>query len=195
MSSFLILWSSLRLGSTSFERVENMNNLVGAYPVNGPGTNSAGDISVYLGLTNTVAECERLCASQSDCRSYVWHSPGCRGGYGKACYKRVDHAWCSAASAPCSEHDHTSGRKLANCTMNTDCSLNGVCTKGQCDCDSAWQGPSCNQLLLLPLQNNSGVYKDPSVRSWGASMWHETESSTWHLFANEIKGGCPNPKP
>jgi hypothetical protein len=172
-----------------------MNNLVGAYPVDGPGTNSSGNISVYIGLTDTVDECEVLCSSQLDCRSYTWCGAGCRGGYGKTCYKRVDNAWCSATSSPCSENEHTSGRKLPlhNCSTDADCSLNGVCSGvGHCECDSAWRGPSCGQLDLLPLQNNSGIYKNPQARSWGASLVQDSpkEIRKWHLFANEIKGGC-----
>jgi hypothetical protein len=54
----------------------------------------------------------------------------------------------------------------------------------------------CGQLALLPLQHNtSGIYKNASARSWGASLWHDEQSASttdgqWHLFANEIKGGC-----
>jgi hypothetical protein len=178
--------------AASFERVSNMNNLVGAYPVDGPGTNSSGNIAVYLGLTDSVGECEALCGNQSDCHSYTWCDAGCRGGYGKTCYKRVDNAWCSAAAAPCKESDHTSGRKIpvANCTDEAECSLNGVCNEGHCDCNPAWRGATCGQLDLLPLQNNSGIYKDPLLRSWGGSLWQDDADSSWTLFANEVKGGC-----
>ena len=173
-----------------------MNNLIGAYPAGGPGTNSTGNVAVYMGLTASVASCEALCAVQADCRSYTWCDAGARGGYGRTCYKRTDGAWCSAKSAPgCRENNHFSGRKppaAANCSSGADCSRNGVCAGGRCECDPAWQGATCGQLALLPLQNNSGIYKDPKLRSWGGSLWRDNSSSAgqWHLFANEVKGGC-----
>ena len=195
----------------TFKQVADMNNLVGAYPSDGPGTNSSNGVSRFLGRTDTVAECQDLCASLSGCHSYTWCDEGSRGGYGKTCYMRTDNAWCDASSAPCHEADHMSGRKLPvvptpspppaqQCATPKDCSYNGACSGGRCVCSRAWTGPACGQLALMPLEpESSGIYKDPAVRSWGASLWHDppvlgsaggSPAGLWHLFANEIKGGC-----
>lgn len=50
----------------------------------------------------------------------------------------------------------------------------------------------CGQLALLPLQPNTrAIYKSATARSWGASLWHDSQAGgQWHLFANEIQGGC-----
>lgn len=34
--------------------------------------------------------------------------------------------------------------ECAECKRNSDCSLNGVCSGGACDCDDAWTGQTCN---------------------------------------------------
>ena len=46
-----------------------MNNLT--FPVDGPSTNSSGNITFWLGLTDSVGGCEALCVSQADCHSYT----------------------------------------------------------------------------------------------------------------------------
>ena len=96
--------------AVTFKQVTNMNNLVGAYPSDGPGTNSSNGVSIFIGKTQTVAHCQALCANQTDCHSYIWCDGSCRGSYGWTCYKRTDTAWCDATKGYCHEADHTSGQ-------------------------------------------------------------------------------------
>lgn len=40
------------------------------------------------------------------------------------------------------------------CETVQDCSLNGACTNGKCDCEPAWVGLDCGALNLLPTPND-----------------------------------------
>ena len=45
---------------------------------------------------------------------------------------------------------HAGGR-ASGCTSTLDCSLNGDCVDGVCDCDPAWKGDQCHELFQLPV--------------------------------------------
>lgn len=82
----------------------------------------------------------------------------------------------------------------AACTTDTDCSLNGFCRGGSCDCDPGWQGGDCGLLKLAPTGYNphgSGrVYPAASsnTSSWGGGVVHR--DGMYHLYTSEMAGRC-----
>jgi hypothetical protein len=83
----------------------------------------------------------------------------------------------------------------ATCSTGMDCSLNGVCSASQCDCDPGWHGVAC-QFLSIGAAPPGGMYGygEPfQTTSWGGNaIWdNATGVPLWHLFAAEIAGaGC-----
>ena len=53
------------------------------------------------------------------------------------------------------------------CTLDTDCQLNGVCTKGQCICDKGWTGNTCSYLN----QNKSKIIWPPYDEEYNTAAW------------------------
>ena len=79
------------------------------------------------------------------------------------------------------------------CSVDDDCSLNGVCRTGTstCECDSGWTGVDCGVLDLLPTAvgsgfNNNNASDTPS--SWGGKPVFD--GGKWHLYASEFVQGC-----
>eukprot|EP00041_Stephanoeca_diplocostata_P020352 m.453628 g.453628 ORF g.453628 m.453628 type:complete len:513 (+) comp21552_c0_seq2:152-1690(+) len=79
------------------------------------------------------------------------------------------------------------------CSTDDDCSLNGLCTAGQCQCAEPWGGPDC-QILQRgkpPSKAFAGVYGySPNVSSWGGNVVTDPVTGHHHLFVTEIAGGC-----
>jgi hypothetical protein len=48
-------------------------------------------------------------------------------------------------------------KPLLPCKSNYNCSFNGKCLAGVCECEKAWTGMYCQQLNLLPVVNGSGL--------------------------------------
>jgi hypothetical protein len=58
-----------------------------------------------------------------------------------------------------------------DCKTDSDCSLNGLCVSGLCDCDAAWQGKHCSEFALVPGERASG-YRNIDDKTWGnTSSW------------------------
>ena len=63
----------------------------------------------------------------------------------------------------------------------TDCALNGICTKGQCVCDPGWQGEKCNHLKLKPpSRDEPHGYYNGSMPTWGGDVIYE--NGQFHAF-------------
>jgi len=76
----------------------------------------------------------------------------------------------------------------AVCATDHDCSLNGVCKAGQCECDVPWTGPSCGR-LLTERARSKGVYGySPNISSWGGSIVHG-DDGLFHLYVAEMTAG------
>ena len=50
--------------------------------------------------------------------------------------------------------------------MDLDCSLNGVCVAGTCQCDAAWEGEQCERFATLPASPTADV-KEAATSTWG----------------------------
>lgn len=62
----------------------------------------------------------------------------------------------------------------------TDCSLNGICVKGACQCDSGWKGEACTVLDVQPLDPMNPGYRNLSMPTWSGNVIEE--DGKWHMF-------------
>ena len=78
-----------------------------------------------------------------------------------------------------------------NCTTDSDCSLNGICTPatGRCACDAEWLGPKCETLNLLPTIPENG-FQPVNSSSWGGSLILDPTDGRVHMFAAFITEHC-----
>jgi hypothetical protein len=84
----------------------------------------------------------------------------------------------------------------AQCTTNTDCYLNGVCSsdKKSCVCYPGWTGAHCGQLDLLPTTRpgplgGKAYPPEPNASCWGSSAIRGTDGK-YHLYSSGILGNC-----
>lgn len=54
------------------------------------------------------------------------------------------------------------------CSTAMDCSLNGECDAGVCQCDVPWHGVSCGLLEVLPV--NKMAQPGASIYGWGTVL-------------------------
>eukprot|EP00656_Telonema_subtile_P009402 TRINITY_DN14412_c0_g1_i1.p1 TRINITY_DN14412_c0_g1~~TRINITY_DN14412_c0_g1_i1.p1 ORF type:complete len:400 (-),score=66.02 TRINITY_DN14412_c0_g1_i1:298-1497(-) len=89
------------------------------------------------------------------------------------------------------------------CTTELDCSLNGVCTAGQCACDAPWKdstngAESCSVLDVVPHPDNyvpayggprvDTAFGPQNVTSWGGNAILGSDGQ-YHLFVSAMGGG------
>jgi hypothetical protein len=77
----------------------------------------------------------------------------------------------------------------ATCSSDLDCSLNGLCTSGRCECDAAWEGSQCERFATLPVAPGSDL-KELGTSTWGAGTLSGRLNGEYHLFASEFVGAC-----
>ena len=74
------------------------------------------------------------------------------------------------------------------CQQDLDCSLNGKCVLGRCECELPWTGSSCGLFDFIPAPQPSAAYGyDPNVTSWGGNAV-VGDDGLFHLFVTEIAG-------
>lgn len=75
------------------------------------------------------------------------------------------------------------------CLDDLDCSLNGVCSGGNCVCAVPWMGTTC-ALLNRTAAPNRGIFGfSPNITStWGGNVLRD-DNGTFHLYVSEIDGG------
>ena len=69
----------------------------------------------------------------------------------------------------------------------SDCSLNGACVSGRCECDGGWKGVACDQLSVGPARRGGGLH-NASLASWGGNAIFE--GGKYHLFAAAMLNEC-----
>ena len=78
------------------------------------------------------------------------------------------------------------------CSSEYDCSYNGKCISGYCNCKPQWKGPHCAQLNVLPTTKDAGYQGMTSngerISSWGGSIAKDSEGN-WHMYAAQMDGG------
>ena len=70
------------------------------------------------------------------------------------------------------------------CSSRLDCSLNGDCVGGACQCEAAWTGPCCSSLALLPARVGGNSYLAPNVSTWGGNI--VATGSTFSMWIAEM---------
>jgi hypothetical protein len=78
------------------------------------------------------------------------------------------------------------------CRTSADCSFNGDCRRGMCECDAAWRGHACATLNLLPVPVGAGLNAsdtDGSISSWGGAV-HQGEDGSFHRFVSQFVNHC-----
>jgi len=76
----------------------------------------------------------------------------------------------------------------AACTDDLGCSLNGVCSNGNCICDPQWTGGYCQLLNLKPAPSKSNGFRERNTSSWGGSVVQV--GTDYHMFVSRMSGGC-----
>eukprot|EP00039_Didymoeca_costata_P021689 m.345194 g.345194 ORF g.345194 m.345194 type:complete len:416 (-) comp25875_c0_seq1:73-1320(-) len=72
------------------------------------------------------------------------------------------------------------------------CNRNGVLVNGECHCDSAWRGSTCNTLALGPANgaNFGTIYPQTITQSsWGGTI-SQGDDGLYHLLVSEISQHC-----
>lgn len=83
------------------------------------------------------------------------------------------------------------------------CSLNGICTaSGECECDPAWVGNSCQTLAILPATRDSGLRQinvpaggpngtiAGNTSTWGGAVLYDPKYKLWFMWATELTAHC-----
>ena len=102
-----------------------------------------------------------------------------------------------------------SARIVWPCIDDSNCSYNGQCSKkstiddgdetcktGRCECYQGWKGYVCDELDLLPVDENRIGYRKvdsgtcQNISSWGAPILFDNVSQKWHGYVSEIHGYC-----
>jgi hypothetical protein len=82
---------------------------------------------------------------------------------------------------------------LQKCANDQDCSLNGVCGRGNvCHCDDGWTGGDCGILDVRPAKRDNGYNQTATgTSSWCNSIVRDPkEHNLHHLFVSEFSHGC-----
>ena len=162
---------------------ENYNN---AKHVIVPHHASEGDSIRFLGSVSARSHCERKCIKSTvRCFSYVYLKPA-RGHPGE-CYSVTTPNW-----NPAFDPSADSGIIRWPCRNDEECSLNGRCVQGTCDCRAAWHGHRCEKLSLLPPRQGVGyraIDDGRNTSSWGAAVLLGPDG-LHHMWVSEMTGHC-----
>lgn len=71
----------------------------------------------------------------------------------------------------------------ATCNVDFDCSLNGVCNAGVCNCDSPWSGSACETLLyaVTPASGKNLWTGNLSLNTWNGPIIRDP-TGLYHLY-------------
>ena len=166
-----------------------------------PGKSS--DTIAYLGTFSDEAQCLAACAShQPRCWTYTWYStnytsntydcppPFCPPAtliVGQ-CFGITSPRW-SPTPTPAQIN---SAILEWPCRTNDDCSLNGVCSHGSCNCRPQWNGLRCETLVLRPATRGAGyrgVDGGANTSSWGGAVLR-SDDGRYHMWVSEITEHC-----
>ena len=150
----------------------NMNNVFGYIPT--PGV-SVGNVQ-YLGKFQRTRDCINACLSHHPgrCLTFTFHTLRFEGPYQGQCYGGIEEPLWS----PVKMDNVDAGRIIWPCKSDMDCSLNGRCVQERCKCRTAWKGPRCDVLNLLPADRNSGYHymeDGKNISSWGGGVLRDKQ--------------------
>lgn len=80
----------------------------------------------------------------------------------------------------------------AACHFDVECSLNGRCIGGICECFAGWGGTACGTLALLPAPVVSAYGGGIGGRtsSWGAGISRDPTTGVYVMYVDEITRNC-----
>ena len=132
-----------------------------------------------LGVTNNPEQCSTLCATNittpinNRCQSFTWFDTSYYvSSMRKHCYgvmgKQYGSVWTYVT-----DKGGQPGRIIYPCIDNTDCSLNGKCSKntGNCTCNPGWTGYHCGLINFDKATKTAGYYYPNNISSWGMSLY------------------------
>ena len=96
---------------------------------------------------------------------------------------------CNAESLQAAESAKYTSTK---CDDMNDCSYNGLCTKGECQCFPQWKGSNCAELNVVPTRKDNGLHSvidGQRVSSWGGSVVRDDNGTYW-MYAAEMGEFC-----
>ena len=78
----------------------------------------------------------------------------------------------------------------SKCTTELDCSLNGVCNAGVCECDAPWKGPMCGVLgyKTTPASGFSLYNQSDPRNTWNGAIIRGPDGA-YHLYNPIYKEG------
>lgn len=80
-----------------------------------------------------------------------------------------------------------------SCSTDLDCSLNGECSAGRCECYPPWTATlNCESLAFAPSPLQRG-YPTPghNETTWGGSVVQDPAGGEYHMFVAEMVNDCP----
>jgi hypothetical protein len=168
---------------------------------------------VFLGSFPSHSECAAATLALPESTAYWYADKDCSHHWALGCYARTDGLYKPKHQKHCS-----SGRVVADgpppphppppspapekhCPDN--CSLNGICTgNGECQCDPAWVGESCQTLAILPGARDSGFRQinippggpngtlAGNTSTWGGAVLYDPKYKLWFMWATELTAHC-----
>ena len=162
-----------------------------------------------LGLTATASSCQQTCTNRlgvdptAGCTSFTYyHAVYADSTIAGLCFGDRTGFWAPFYSTyvdpmgpdpSCFWGNVTSGQNdppafRTKCAHASDCSYNGVCSAGVCECHPQWMGKHCGQLFLLASDRSAGLQSNDSagrVSSWGGSVLRG-DDGTYHMWASEM---------
>ena len=78
----------------------------------------------------------------------------------------------------------------AACSTDLDCSLNGACTAGACECAAPWHGPGCELLRFRPSSFPQGYGMAPNLTTWGGGAIYDTGTKKYHSYISSMTNDC-----
>eukprot|EP01060_Flectonema_neradi_P031101 TRINITY_DN4634_c2_g1_i1.p1 TRINITY_DN4634_c2_g1~~TRINITY_DN4634_c2_g1_i1.p1 ORF type:complete len:504 (+),score=109.13 TRINITY_DN4634_c2_g1_i1:53-1513(+) len=143
------------------------------------GVSKAGTV-ISLGSADS-DQCSEKCLSYSParCWSYVVKDGEC-------------FAVTTPGFNPSYEKGTLSGIVEWPCRGDDDCSFNGKCNSGTCNCRPAWSGHRCETLNILPTPLKAayrGTDNGHNTSSWGGAVLKGPDNK-YHMWAAEMTEHC-----
>lgn len=157
-------------------------------------------------MTRDAASCGLLCAGWTNstdpsqrCNAFTFYNQSAPGQLEEQnCYGHTTVTWFPTPSAIA-----TSGQMLWPCSVDTDCSLNGVCSgdasnagEGKaCVCDKGWAGVRCGIMQLQLVDKSQRGYKEvdsdgKNISSWGGGVVKVKGEDKYHMYVCVMTLSC-----